>query len=990
MREYFYYGPVCPCCHSPYSEHGAYSLKLLKEDVEDIKEYRCENPECQARFVSMINFGSTEKGKDLLANIPSSCPDYIGKLAYNVPLFWKIELNPIEKAYTEWVTENNPKGAFVVTWPWKTVKFLPILVTEYLQKNPDKRVVIIEENSDEKKNYLYQLKPNRAFEYLAYLDSKIDEATQNENILKEIKWLTRRLDKLILKKDKGIRCTAKFDKEVVEEFHIDSRESMVEREFENDLIEIYGENAIRKVTKEEQYKIVNTTGLIDIKVSREERRNAEMDYEKPWLRRVLLRLEDLRIPSRSIRHTVTGQELTRYQNLVFLNEDEENLEDLINSIKPDLILFQNADNFLIDATYSGVKSRSLKRIIEGSKFVSILLFSVRPELRSRYDWFKHHEAEGRIVFHTWDSDVIINTIAKNWNNESEYSNPLSSKIDEIEVEEPINVRYLEVEELRGVDEMYKMFDQANNLKPEAKKALYNATRDLVKRVLPYDDFSWKDKFFDQINIQMIIERLRDLASEMHGGSVRVESLVGEIKNFLGYNVLFERMLAKALEILSGNTNATVTLIVNCLEVDGVLEQLRKTEAARYTNSERLFVACWKRLNYENFSYDSKENFLISAYMPTFGHSLDARVFSELMLVGSPATVERMRKYMSNRIDKDVTNPVFQLEQDDLAPKLLKEIIEAAHVPTRAETENLENEAEEFQAVDLGNYAPFVGQEESSSMYKLPLSMGEKATLLLDNNDNAILVPSGGTVLRKKDLREISVREVRENDEILVDKRNFVISVRQSVIQYLLTNMNYPIKLYVYEWNGFIRLYGDSTGWIRLIEAVAKKYAEKNGITFDESSNKLSEFLASLQLEAKNWRYIRRWWSDYSTVTVGGREYKIYMVERPKANADLGKIYQNIGKFVQDAEIAIPELERTHAAIFAVRKLREALLGKSEKHAGKYIGLRSGFEKEKQELAKSALIFRVRAVTHVEVVKENLIPYRILEKGTYETAIASSK
>ena len=122
----------------------------------------------------------------------------------NIPLFWGIKQNIIEKSYIEWLSDETPIGKYLITWPWRAAKFIPILVSEYLMKNPRDKIIVITEyrewnNSD---SFMTHLPVNRLFEKLIYVDTDMAcNAIQDEQVEKDIKWFTRtqRLRKFILK-----------------------------------------------------------------------------------------------------------------------------------------------------------------------------------------------------------------------------------------------------------------------------------------------------------------------------------------------------------------------------------------------------------------------------------------------------------------------------------------------------------------------------------------------------------------------------------------------------------------------------------------------------------------------------------------------------------------------------------------------------------------------------------------------------------------------
>lgn len=119
MREYFTDIPICPNCFEPANIIHLEQLKINN----NIFKCNC----CGTYFKNHIktSFGN----KNVL-----------------FPLFSKINLNKIESSVVDWVY-NEMDGKFIITWPWNTVKCLPIILSQFLSKNPKSKIVVFT-NSD--------------------------------------------------------------------------------------------------------------------------------------------------------------------------------------------------------------------------------------------------------------------------------------------------------------------------------------------------------------------------------------------------------------------------------------------------------------------------------------------------------------------------------------------------------------------------------------------------------------------------------------------------------------------------------------------------------------------------------------------------------------------------------------------------------------------------------------------------------------------------
>ena len=114
MRKYFTNIQFCPNCFDVVDNSH---LKHL-----DINEniLKCDSCGCYFRKNILIN---NSNGNFLF------------------PQFSDVKLNKIEKSYVNWIM-NDFDGKYIITWPWKSVKFIPILLSQFLFKNPGSKIVV--------------------------------------------------------------------------------------------------------------------------------------------------------------------------------------------------------------------------------------------------------------------------------------------------------------------------------------------------------------------------------------------------------------------------------------------------------------------------------------------------------------------------------------------------------------------------------------------------------------------------------------------------------------------------------------------------------------------------------------------------------------------------------------------------------------------------------------------------------------------------------
>ena len=113
MRKYFTNIQFCPNCFDVANNH----LKHLDINKNILK---CDSCGCYFRNNLLIN---NSNGNFLF------------------PQFSEIKLNKIEESYVNWVCDDFD-GKYIITWPWKSVKFIPIFLSQFLFKNSNSKIVV--------------------------------------------------------------------------------------------------------------------------------------------------------------------------------------------------------------------------------------------------------------------------------------------------------------------------------------------------------------------------------------------------------------------------------------------------------------------------------------------------------------------------------------------------------------------------------------------------------------------------------------------------------------------------------------------------------------------------------------------------------------------------------------------------------------------------------------------------------------------------------
>lgn len=428
MRTYYYRGITCPNCHEPHVNGGA--IEILDE-----ASLRCTS--CGAKFKKTINLHSSELFPKTLNYIIEREGKNAKQYLSCIPLVWKIEPNIIEQAYIDWLLAEK-KGFFLITWPWHDVRFIPLLVFEYLLNNPGKRAVVIGNYSTfEEDKIEYSPSPPYAFTKMIY-------TVNAESISSEIKKERNQLGKkLIFEKEKVVEV--KYKKIGVNKV-IKKLCYKTLRKCENEILKEDSElwkGLLRKLTENKLNGRPNTkefdkNGIWDVSLEEQERWTGDLKYNKIWLWNVLLNSTRLYTCKSTIPHLFYGKETdekTTHKDirLHFLSSEPDvaTVLENVQAISPDILIIENTDEIISDSRFGGERSKTLLQFLNKCCVKTVLMFSTNPDIRQFY---KLNDNESlfqsiKIIPHTWDSPHIINNLPAG--NESKHPNPVTSNMSQL-------------------------------------------------------------------------------------------------------------------------------------------------------------------------------------------------------------------------------------------------------------------------------------------------------------------------------------------------------------------------------------------------------------------------------------------------------------------------------------------------------------------------------------------------------------------------------
>lgn len=1010
MKVYYHFYPSCPNCHEPHVRGSS----LEKIDNENL---RC--PSCGAHFRSRIDLFSPERFTNTLDAIINKEGEGAEKYLSKLPLVWEVRPNTIEEEYILWVNRTSG-GKFLITWPWRNVKFIPLLVSEYLLNNPTKKVVVVGDISSDPSDETEITAPGikEVFDNLIYLEEPESDEI-DESIKKEMRKFDRRF---VLQKKKVIHYViCRIGTHNRGEGICDQNFTKCKNRLINEIKEDYGEESIRNIDKRKMkegsitknVKTLNKKGFIDIKLEEREQWTGELRYKEEWLWNVLLNPEKIRRLNRMISATVLKEQEEggsdgSDKKLFFVSSEmsPNTVFNIVKKINPDLVAIQNADDFIKDVTYDGEKSRALFSFLKDCKNSLVLMFSTDPDARHLYNINRTEKYAGGddITPHTWDSEILIERIrTERENHESNYSNPASSRWEELSASGLVpEVEYMGIESLDSLDVFLDRVSSIlvdEGVQKDIRKYIYDLKRSplIVRGDYEKPEVFWRrGKSLETITYDYLMSLIHERTDDTEFKSLKeLIDKIYSIESANTINPLMKKITEKVGDLLKGEDNF-VTVVVHGYDVKGTEKLLRERGLDMYM-PQRLSVCSWGNLSQRELDIaDNAEHYVISTLSPSLAYSIYFGHVKRFVFIGSENNIKKIETIVKNRLTEAISRPIYLLSENDPAPELLKRVLKTVEIPSNEVLQNISNEI----IVEFEDPGHFIGTSHFRGGGTHPcINSGEHAILVVGINGKGMFIPSGSLLFIKEDHRLVetsldntsSDRDLKtklENKEILVDRHGVYISFRSIFIKSMMAHgKKVKFRRGLYEWNGFQSLFNDAIGWILILEKAVRCYSCKKGITLEEAEKKFSEYLSLLNLTAKNPGYIKGWWSNYEIVTTEYGVYPLYEVEHPKSPDDLRKIYNGINDILPEMMLDPTNAERSYIASITIQNFRRSLLKGEIKDINPSLHqLYTRLEKEIKSIVETSPVFKVNLVYDVEITNE-VEPFKIMDE--YQKYIRTS-
>lgn len=985
MYNYFHLFPTCPKCHEPH--YKGTSIKQISPDMlcqncgggckknfcdgEIYKErnekyndlFYCSN--CGAVFRKYLDFNEFKK----LSGFINNSKDFNSK----VPLVWNIDLNEIEKEYIDWINEID--GKYLITWPWKEVKFLPILAAEYLFMNPQSKIVIVDDIGKNKNDLFFKPNSLDLFENLVYSST----ATSYDDDLKE-EWDRLFSKKTIYKKLKQFHYHINVERghEFPDipmdhsEVSIGSTLKQYNGKIVKKFMEEFGEDCVKSdvVDGKNVNYYTNENGFINFKFTYIPSWTAKQTIlnKYTFLENIVNinnfnRLKD-KIQYSSIFDNEMDLDLNTESQLYFISQNRGDIFALINEINPSIVIFADSDKFIIESIiFSPESDENFLSFIKNTDS-NLLLFSNSKDVRNLYgfDDFDKFIDKYSINVHTWDSDIVLNNFSDQSRNKIKTAG--SSSFNDIEEMSDFDFELVEVEELTNFQSLIsKIYSETKIYK--YFKFLYRLSKSPLLVNSSFLDLNFNIKNSD-VDYEIVLEYLDNTNKELSDELFSIyekyyksdsNPLICPIINCI--KKISQNSSRKNIKLVLYNREE-IKAFKQIIELKGFIEEFQDIE-----------IITWNKLN----KFDD-DLIVVTATPPFFTYGLYRSKISKFYFIGGDKFLKDTSDMINYRMDLDFCRPVL-FRDDWNIPNLLE-----SNLPK-------ENNVEHDFLLDIINdYST-----EEKITHKLDIEYepqnrfiksGEKVLMLINDKNEGLFLPLRCTVMYKHDQhiignlninKKTSYETELKNKELIINNSNFMLSYKDLFDTFMIKNGNdINISSQFYTWDNYADLILSVYDWRNKLNDIVSSN-ENN----EESENFKDDFAIELakseMIFASNPDYIKQFWlSDPQRIIKTDSEIlKIYDIATPRRLLkDLTEIFNIISKYNNSIDVQESSF-RNYLAIKQMRYLRNIFL-KRENIPIKYRHLCAEFWKELDYIVKKQDSFKVIVCKRENLVKP-VVPFK---------------
>ena len=1000
--KYYHKYPTCPNCHEPFTS-GA------EIETIDSQWYRCSGCECIFRKTLNFNDHSFENALEL---IPDSIREKYKNQLSNFPLLWAVKPNSVEMEYIDWLKSFHDKRNFLITWPWKTPKFIPILVNEYLNEFKTRNAIVLENMIPEKSKETRFPYPSYAESFrnmIGIADPRTDQISERVP-KREMKILK---PALMLKLQHVVERTAHISGCRIERLNMcNNAFTKCVKSTIKEYKELYGEESICRVTKKrlpkeksktlderkEEVEILNEHGTVDLSFREDINYMGSIHYKTRWLWEILLHSDPIIRASFDIStmyypdaEVTPGIDKSR---LIFLNT-EQNCRDIFRYLrekKPDLLIIPDVDALMNDILFKGEKSSELMKFLKDNSDTTVLMFSTDPDSRHIYHLNDYPTFKGcNVITHTVDNFGVLNCFGdKVPKEESVYPNPLSSRWDEIENKNNVpEITWVTVEGYDKLMEFQRNLPEIDYkaLKDELVKFLIEIQTTLLNiRGAPskYTVFKTRGKLLESLSYENILSHLRNYMSEVD--IQRIEDLISSIFGSVDVmqNPLRDAVI-KEIEKLLVNKKYNVLLVLRENELTGFNELLKDIPQFK-SYGDRMKIMGWRELkDKERELKRVKGLVVVSTKYPPLGYKLNRTVMERFVFAGTKSFLQKIRLVVDNRINEYNSRPLLIPLEGEPVPEGLKSAMRSVA--------DFPSDDMNYLISDLiieGNSSGIQSSNEHNTTYNShhsQIEAGNEVVLFIDMDNRGMFVPRDAsiTVIAEEGLNEINLKPIAtvelekklQGTEILIDR-----GVHRSFRSIFISSMlNYSgrtrFQKYGIFWENFEELLDDAQFWINSLRRTVQRYSELHNSSVDEAEMAVAQSLSQIGLNARNPSYIRKWWSDFEVVSVKGENVRIYSIEHTKSINDITRIFAWINDQFPDFELKPEDGEKSYKASVFLQDIRRSFLLKRNGLNSNLAHLYRAMNRDIQNILNTLKSFKISMAKQLRI-SSSVEPFIVME------------
>lgn len=772
--NFFSNHPICPRCMEPL-ESGS----LLVQIDENI--FQCSR--CGSLFRNEISL--PYNGFDI-----------------KFPIFTEIKLNQIESAYIDWILEGI-EGNYFITWPWKDVKFIPILLSEYLSKFEGEKIVVfsnlknLEEPDDLKEgfkdssyplllNSLYILKNeeigyfNTQKEFIDGVNNYSESTIENTNSIKKtMNNHSLGIDDVFLN-NLQVYCKIyfnSFDTKNIKKFNnvIKDKEftpifnnikdlnglvipcgyldddNNVYKEFLIQFDKFYGKELIKKINGV-PYDLFDDLdydfgkGLLELNFfeSYEFPPNLSLNesFNKPFFECLENKFNIVPFSSNFSYSFIKSNEdfdLFSKNDQIYFINEKLLSDELLEKIN------EFEPNLIVATNIDPLFGNRYKSGVDNQIYklfklkYNFLMFSNNLNERGAYKDFENNS----FYLRRW------NVVPHTWDyqpildeirkNEKNELSIFSSNFNKI-IGKKSNLK-INFHEIKELSIVESVFPIFQKIFKNNSEVNKNLKQ--LMRTPLFITGPYKDyKIVSYIiNLEYLISLIFDVDKEKWN---IVKDAFEQVYNFKldnPRNPIFDELLnlIKSTDINFEN----LVIIVHHWDKKKLKRLLK--EYLDSTIVDQLLISSWTSLNKDLEERETPTYYGISTLFPTLNYDIYSCKLSNLEILCSPLDHIRYNLYLNNRFTERGIKPIYLLSDDDDAPELLKETLELIEIP---EDEQIDDFNERLNRIPKGldDYKDYTNSQGSSNNYYLDtIKEGEESILVLNDSYEAMFLPLNKTV-----------------------------------------------------------------------------------------------------------------------------------------------------------------------------------------------------------------------------------------------------